>query len=216
MARIRTIKPTFFRSRSVKTLSDKAKLVWIGLWNLADDDGRLVDELGILTGDLWALSVSEQKLDRALDELHEAGRIIRYKVAGQAYIQVTGWEHQKINRATPSPIPPVSLRDDSVNDHGALTVGREGKGIRNKEGEAFADANAEPPAFCDSHPDGTQRGCRACGDARRKHDSWLRAQKNKPTPLPPRTDAIDEHEHFWLPNGTCKFPGCIERMGAIA
>ena len=218
MARIRTIKPTFFRSRSVKKLSDKAKLVWIGLWNLADDAGRLVDELGILTGDLWALSVSEAKLDKALDELDAAGRIVRYKVAGQAYIQVTGWEHQKINRASDSAIPPVSLRDDSVIPHASLTVGKEGKGIRNKEGEASADANAEPPAFCDSHPGGTQRGCRACGDARRAHDAWLRAQKNKPTPLPPRTDAVAEHEHRWLANGTCMHPGCVERLnlGAIA
>lgn len=215
MARIRTIKPTFFRSRSVKTLSDKAKLVWIGLWNLADDAGRLVDELGILTGDLWALSVSEAKLDKALDELNDAGRIVRYKVAGQAYIQVTGWEHQKINRASESAIPPVSLRDDSVKPHGAFTAGREGKGIRNKEGEAFTDANAEPPAFCPSHPGGTKADCRACGDARRAHDTWLRAEKNKPTPLPPRTDDVSAHEHRWLPNGTCMHPGCIERK-AIA
>jgi hypothetical protein len=218
MARIRSIKPTFFRSRSVKTLSDKAKLVWIGLWNVADDDGRLVDELGILTGDLWALSVSEAKLDKTLDELAAAGRIIRYKVAGQGYIQVAGWEHQKINRATPSAIPPVSLRDDSLNAHGALTGGREGKG-RDKEGEAFADANANPPAFCPSHPGGTVIDCRACGDARRAHDVWVRAQKNKPTPLPPRTDAVDAHEHRWQPDGTCRWPGCIEResdLGAIA
>jgi hypothetical protein len=85
MARIRSIKPTFFRSRSVKKLTDKAKLVWVGLWNVADDDGRLVDELGILTGDLWALSVSEAKLDKVLDELHGEGRIIRYKVAAQPH-----------------------------------------------------------------------------------------------------------------------------------
>lgn len=217
MARIRTIKPTFFRSRSVKTLTDKAKLVWIGLWNVADDDGRLVDELGILTGDLWALSVSEAKLDKALDELHDAGRIIRYKVAGQAYIQITGWEHQKINRPSESSIPPVSLRDDSVSPHGAFTAGKEGKG-RDKEGEAFTDANAEPPAFCSSHPGGTNTDCRACGDARRAHDAWARAQKSKPTPLPPRSDDIPAHDHRWQPDGTCRYPGCIERLdlGTIA
>lgn len=183
MARIRSIKPTFFRSRSVKKLSDKAKLVWVGLWNVADDAGRCVDELGILTGDLWALSVSEAKLDKVLDELASNGRIVRYKVAGQAFIQVTGWEHQKINRATESTIPPVSLRDDSVRAHVRLTVGREGIG-RDKEGEASCDA--EPPLFCPNHPAGGGPNCGPCGDARRLHAAWEKSQKPKPAPLPPR------------------------------
>lgn len=139
MARIRSIKPTFFRSRSVKKLSDKAKLAWIALWNVADDEGRLLDELGILTGDLWALSLSEAKLDRVLNELHTEGRIIRYEVAGQGFIQVTGWDHQRINRPTLSLLPPVSLTDQSVSPHLRLTGGREGIG---REGNAAAAANA--------------------------------------------------------------------------
>lgn len=208
MARIRTIKPTFFRSRSVKKLSDKAKLVWIGLWNLADDAGRLMDELGILTGDLWALSVSETKLDAALDELAREGRIVRYKVAGQAYIQVTGWEHQKINRATPSGIPPVDLSDDSVSAHGGLTSGREGKG-RDKEGEATFVAGAP---FCKKHPNGTDAPCRACGDARRRWETT----RNLPEviTLPPRTDEPPEHDHRWLPDGSCML--CTERREVTA
>lgn len=202
MARIRSIKPTFFRSRSVKKLTDKAKLVWIGLWNVADDEGRVADELGILTGDLWALAVSEARLDKVLDELVTERRIVRYKVAGQAFIQVLGWEHQRINRATPSQIPPVSLRDDSVSAHGGLTSGREGIG-RDKEGEAL---RAAPPAFCASHPGGTVGDCRACGDARRAHDSWVRAEKTKPIPLPPRDPTAglcDVHANYPLPCIRC-------------
>ncbi len=186
MARIRSIKPTFFRSRSVKKLTDKAKLSWIALWNVADDEGRLLDELGILTGDLWALGLSEARLDKVLDELHSAGRIIRYKVAGQAFIQVTGWEHQRINRATPSLLPPVSLSDSSVRPHVRLTVGREGVG-RDKEGEASFDA--EPPLFCPLHsnsPSGA--ACSQCGDARRVHERWMRSQK--PVELPTRPGII--------------------------
>ena len=179
MARIRSIKPTFFRSRSVKKLSDKAKLSWIALWNVADDEGRLLDELGILTGDLWALGLSEPRLDKVLDELHSAGRIIRYKVAGQAFIQVTGWEHQRINRPTLSLLPHVSLSDSSVRPHVRLTVGREGIG-RDKEGEASTDA--EPPLFCPEHYGVPAPGaCRKCGDARRTHTAWLAARKNRPT-----------------------------------
>lgn len=182
MSRIRSIKPTFFRSRSVKKLTDKAKLVWVGLWNVADDDGRLLDELGILIGDLWALSVTEAKLDKALDELHNQGRIVRYEVAGQSYIQVTGWDHQRINRPTPSTIPPVPLTDVSVRAPRGLTGGKEGIG-RDKEGEASVDA--EPPLFCPSHPNGSNASCGPCADARRVHGKWERDTKPQPKPAVP-------------------------------
>jgi hypothetical protein len=210
MARIRSIKPTFFRSRSVKMLSDKAKLVWIGLWNLADDEGRLVDELGILTGDLWALAVTDAKLDRALDELHRHGRIVRYEVAGQAYIQVTGWEHQRINRATPSPIPHFSLSDNSVSAHAPLTAGKEGIG-RDKEGEA--PTGAAPPLFCPSHPRGTAGNCRPCADARRLHDQWERTVKAnvKPTVVGIVTE-LDCELHPFYPARDC--PRCTEEAVA--
>lgn len=209
MARIRTIKPTFFRSRSVKKLTDRAKLVWIGLWNLADDDGRLVDELGILIGDLWALSVTEAKLDATLDELHRGGRIIRYKVAGQAFIQVTGWDHQRINRATPSAIPHYSLSDESVSPHGGLTSGREGKG-RDKEGEATFVA--EPPLFCPTHPTGSVSKCGPCADARRLHDQWARTVKpiTQPTIVGIVTEA-DCDIHPGRPKRGCD--RCAEAQG---
>src|SRR5205823_3044867 len=75
---------------------------------------------------------------------------------------------------TPSPIPPTTLRDDSVRTHGGLTGGREGKG-RDKEGEATFVA--EPPIFCPSHPYGANANCGACADARRLHEQWARTSK---------------------------------------
>lgn len=69
----------------------------------------------------------------------------------------------------------------------------------------------EPPAFCPKHPSGTTGGCRACGDARRAHDAWVRAQKNRPTPIPPRDDVIAPHTHKWVVDGTCMIAGCTER-----
>lgn len=29
--------------------------------------------------------------------------------------------------------------------------------------------------------------------------------------LPPADDSVPAHTHRWLPNGTCIYPGCIER-----
>jgi len=192
MARIRSIKPGLFRSRSVKLLNSDQKLVWIGLWPVADDEGRLLDETGILVGDLWALSMSEAKLDRILDQIHDLGRIIRYEVAGQRYIQVTNFrEHQRIDKPTPSVIPPPPPQEASgIVPGGLLEDSRlEGKGEERKGGEA-------PPLFCSAHPKGGAGKCGACGDARRLRAAWDLEQKNKPTPTTPkRLSPDDGHEH---------------------
>ena len=41
MARIRTIKPDFWTDEKIVELSPLARLLFIGLWNFADDDGRM-------------------------------------------------------------------------------------------------------------------------------------------------------------------------------
>jgi hypothetical protein len=175
MPRIRSIKPTFARSRSVKRLNDKQKLVWICLWPVADDYGRLVDEPGQLVGDLWALSLTEPKLDAVLTQLHDAGRLVRYEVAGESYIQITNWsEHQKISNPTESRIPPAPLQIHSANV--SESIGLERKGKDRKGGDASDDA--EPPLFCTLHWINRSPGpCPQCGDARRAHEAWMRRQK---------------------------------------
>lgn len=202
MPRIRTIKPSFFMSRSVKRLTDKQKLVWLGLFPNADDEGRLLDEPGILVGQLWALTITEPKLDLILTDLDAAQRIIRYEVAGERYIQVTNWhEHQKISKPTPSVIPPVPVGYDSRNPPGVLPRGREGKG---KEQEGSAQS-ASP--FCVKHPNGTDQSCRACGNARRAYDAALAAVKAKPT-VPGIVTEPDCDKHPYYPARGC--PRCAE------
>ncbi len=201
MARIRSIKPTFFRSRSVKALSSDEKLVWIGLWSAADDEGRLLDEVGILVGDLWALSLSASKLDGILARLDAVNRIQRYEIAGQRYIQVCNWqEHQRISHPTVSDIPPAPLR--TVSGIVPDPLRREGKGRDRRGGEA-------PPLFCPNHPSGTDGPCRPCGDARRAHEAWLLAEKTKPSPSIRAPKLGDGHDHHDDGNGFC--PLCGER-----
>lgn len=188
MPRIRSIKPDFFKSRAVRKLTDREKLVWIGLWIYSDDSGRHVDEPAMLVGELWALGISNEKqMDAALAGLVAKGRIRRYVVNGDGFIQVLGWQHQKISNPTDSEIPPEPLANDSVIAH--ESIGLEGKGRERKGGEA-------PPLFCMKHPSGTDAPCRACADCRRAHEAWLLEQKNKPTPTTPvRLDPNDGHEH---------------------
>lgn len=107
MARIRTIKPSFFRSEDVSALPLRARLTWIGLWTHCDDQGRAKDNARLIKGDLWPLDeVSLNEIEDDLETLAVCGRIVRYEVDGKRYLVITNWsDHQKIQKPTESKIP---------------------------------------------------------------------------------------------------------------
>ena len=81
MARIRTIQPTFARSASMGRVSRDARLLFVLLWTLVDDEGRCLavpDDfaLALFPGD----SDAPVHLHRWLDELEQEGCIERYEV----------------------------------------------------------------------------------------------------------------------------------------
>lgn len=141
MARIRTIKPSFFASEDVSALPLRARLTWIGLWTHCDDQGRCKDNVRLIKAAVWPLDdVSLRDVEEDLDTLAGAGRIVRYESDGQRCLAVVNWDaHQVINRPTASklPAPPDPLHHNSVAAHVRLTdrspqerKGREGKGTR--------------------------------------------------------------------------------------
>ena len=144
MARIRTIKPHFFRSHDVAALSYRARLTWIGLWTYVDDEGRGRDDARIIKGELWALEddVTWQDVQGDLTELSRSAHVTRYTVDGRDYLAIPTWnEHQVISRPTMSKFPapnPMNIREvgpiteDSVSTHG---VNSAGKGTGNRERE---------------------------------------------------------------------------------
>lgn len=181
MARIRTIKPGFFRSEDVSALPLRARLTWIGLWTQCDDQGRTKDNAKLIKADVWPLDpVSLTDIEEDLITLADHGRIVRYEVDGKRFLAVVNWdEHQTINRPTLSKIPApslnghVSLTADSVN-----TPARKGKEGKGKEGNARERASPpdypeEPPLRCEDHT--TTRNppaCGGCAEARKAHNRW--------------------------------------------
>lgn len=166
MARIRTIKPTFFTSLTIAELSLSARLTFIGLWTHVDDEGRCVYEPRLIKAALWPLDDrTSSDVDADIQELTEHSLIVQYVVGERSYLSVNGWsEHQRINRKTKSALPgpelaensPDSnvsagqdtLTEDSLNDHEPVSedVHREGKGREGKgKEERTADADAAKP-----------------------------------------------------------------------
>ena len=94
MARIRTIKPDFFVDDEIANLRPLTRILFIGLWTLADRDGRLEDRPPKIQVQL--LPYDRVSVDRLLDELDAEDFVIRYSVDGKDYIQIRSFErHQR-------------------------------------------------------------------------------------------------------------------------
>lgn len=144
MARIRTIKPEFFTSADVVALSPLARLLFIGLWQIADREGRLkwrpADfKLQVLPGD-------ECDIEALSEEIVSRGLIVRYG-DGLAYIP-TFLDHQSINpRETASKLPPpdASLtRAHASNPDLHPQRGREGKGKERNDSDPIGSGAVAP------------------------------------------------------------------------
>jgi hypothetical protein len=107
MARIRTIKPEFPQSESMGNVSRDARLTFLQLWTIADDEGRLRGNSRMLASLLFPYDDDAPALiDGWLSELEREGCIQRYKVDGQSYLQICNWLiHQKIDKPSKSKIP---------------------------------------------------------------------------------------------------------------
>ena len=90
MARIRTIKPSFFRSPTITSLPISTRLTFIGLWISVDDAGRCVDDARLVKSDVWPLddTYTVRKIKKDLALLEEAGLIECYSVGNRDYIAV--------------------------------------------------------------------------------------------------------------------------------
>lgn len=129
MARIRTIKPSFWES--VAPLSHEARLLAVGLVSLADDEGRFVATHTAIAGYIYPHEdISPARLKKWLDEIvNHRGRDGRamvdlYQVGPARY----GWfpkfrTHQVVNRPQQSnlpPPPPDTLFDPPDSVSGSL------------------------------------------------------------------------------------------------
>jgi hypothetical protein len=113
VARIRTIKPEFPQSETMGKLSRDARLLFIMLWTICDDEGRARASSRMLASLLFPYDDDARALlPEWLIELDKAGVIRLYEVEGNSYLEIPKWlNHQKIDHKTPSRLPP--FREDS-------------------------------------------------------------------------------------------------------
>lgn len=157
MARIRTIKPDFFRHEALQDLEAAhpgkyPMLVFAGLWGHCDKAGRFEWKPRMLKLDI--LPFLPFDMTETLNLLVASGFIVRYSADGGEYGVIPSFgDHQRIGgkeaqEAGRFPEPPETEQESKVKQPGSTgeavgIAGREGKG---KEGNGDTSGSSPDPA----------------------------------------------------------------------
>lgn len=126
MARARNIKPGFFRNADLLELPYEARLLFIGLWTIADREGRLEDRPRQIKVEIFP--ADNVDIDACIASLASIGALTRYEIDGKKCIQIVNFsKHQNPHKAEqPSTLPDqcgnYATPAQAPNKHGASTV----------------------------------------------------------------------------------------------
>lgn len=107
MARIRTIKPSFWGDDKVARLTRDERLLFLGLISMADDQGRFLASTAAVGGFVFPNDeLTPSRIGKWLKTLDKSRLVHLYEVDGVKYGALPGFNrHQVINRSTPSTLP---------------------------------------------------------------------------------------------------------------
>lgn len=109
--RIRSFKPERYQDERLAEVGIPARHLYDGLTVQADDSGRLSGNVRLIRANILPFDdVTAEDIAAWLDELEAAGLIARYQADRRTWIAIVSWlEDQKIDRPTPSRLPPPPL-----------------------------------------------------------------------------------------------------------
>jgi hypothetical protein len=118
--RARNIKPGFFRNEELVELDFEQRLLFIGLWTLADREGRLEDRPKRIKMELFP--ADDVNVDAGLQAMHELGLVIRYQAKGKRCIWIPKFaKHQNPHHREPaSDLPPFDPGPEKADAEQAL------------------------------------------------------------------------------------------------
>lgn len=183
MSRLRTIKPGFFLDEELAACEPLARLLFAGLWTIADREGRLEDRPRRIKAEV--LPYDECDIDYLLESLAGVGSIVRYEVDGGRFIAIPAWgEHQQPHyKEALSVLPPPPGAEEST--YTARPVGREQRDrILKRDGGRCLSCKSKSDLTIDhviprslggdSSDDNLQVLCRRCNSAKHNRTSGQR------------------------------------------
>lgn len=155
MARIRSIKPDFWTSEQVMECSPIARLMFVGMWNFADDHGRLPCAPKTIKAQIFpADDIDSNSIRGMIDELSSNGLVRIYTADGKEFLLITGWHHQKIDKRQdpkyPEPPPECSStirRMVSTDLKGSEGIGKDSDAVAPRTAPEVLTPNPEVDYF---------------------------------------------------------------------
>lgn len=167
--RARLLKPGFFLNEDLAKLPLAGRLLFIGLWCLADREGRLENRPVRIKAAVFPYN-GEIEIDALLDQLADSGLIARYEVNGTACIHIpTFLKHQHPHpRESESTLPakPGTGQGSSKDTPGSVQGQSKVAGIGSpryrvssvtRSPEVSSDPPLSPPEGGQAHPSEIRR-----------------------------------------------------------
>lgn len=155
MARARNIKPGFFRNADLVELPAETRLLFIGLWTLADREGRIEDRPKQIKMELFPADSFD--VGSMLDQLKLAGFVGRYEVDSIKVLEVVNFiKHQDPHyKEKASELPPRPGSENFMRASGVTRLQRQR--ILERDGNACLQC-AATDALCIDHIVPVSRG----------------------------------------------------------
>jgi len=157
--RIRTIKPELLEDERTASLSHEEFRLFVGLILLADDHGNFRATPKMLDGAIFHTQESREGVARLLDGLARVSLVTLYRVRGQAYGHLRGWDkHQRVDHPSkprvPQPTDEEAVQIQSLTDKAEPTLEPTPKASRDSR-EILAPDLRSPIPITD-HGDGAK------------------------------------------------------------
>lgn len=164
MPRIRTIKPEFWSDEKLAILPAFDRLVFLGLIGMADDFGRVHDNVKVI--DAFVFPETQETVRESLANLSRIGRVRRGNASnGKPIIEIVNWErHQRVDKPQKHlSLPPIVTEAVEIEQKTSEIV--EKSAIR----ESFANRSRIVPEDVATLPGTRDQGS---GTMDRDHGSW--------------------------------------------
>jgi hypothetical protein len=201
MARIRQIKPEFFLDDELAQCSRKARLMFAGLWCLADRAGRLEDRPARIKAQIFPYDedVSVIEIDEILLEELARHFIERYSADGKRIIQIRTFEkHQHCHIKEPNsqlPPPPKVRKQTKARKKNDATTVQEPVENGSDTGQEPVEHRSSTSAFTSTYTSTSTSGSgcgEGCGEGKTPS-----ASKSTPAPAPADEFVLTEELRKW-------------------
>lgn len=143
MARIRSIKPEFWSDQELTQLPRDVRMLYVALWNFADEHGRLPGDPRLIKSWCFPLDddVSAAIVDGWLDQLAGIRKVHRYTVGGGRFLYLPNLgDHQRLEPGKKDSRHPAPEDGDPEHQVTGDSTARAEKSAQNPDESALARA----------------------------------------------------------------------------